>query len=248
MSPSSKKTSATTTAPTTATTKAVHLSPDRIKRAFVGKNDLPRIFAASATFLGKVQTMVTSTADQWLRLAKQKQAKLSGGTAGGDSTPSARPSNSNQPKSPLLYKVVRILLFPIINPYLRYALLVLFLMGFIGLVYILRDLPSPRRLTSSENFAVSTQIFDRNGILLYEIFADENRIPVAVDDLPPHVLQATVAIEDQRFYSHFGFDVIGITRALRNNLQGKPIEGGSTITQQLVKNALLTSERFLAAL
>ncbi len=137
----------------------------------------------------------------------------------------------------------KILFFPIYHPIGRGVALVLFLAGFLTLLYILRDIPSPRRLTSSENFAVSTQIFDRNGKLLYEIFADEHRIPIEIETLPPHVYQAAIAIEDQNFYHHFGFDVIGIIRALRNTLQGKRLEGGSTITQQLVKNALLTRER-----
>lgn len=111
------------------------------------------------------------------------------------------------------------------------------------LAYWLKDLPSPRNLTTSGNYNVSTQIFDRNGALLYEIFADENRIPISLKDLPPYVAEATIAIEDRRFYQHMGFDVIGITRAFVNNLQGGRIEGGSTITQQLVKNALLTREK-----
>jgi 1A family penicillin-binding protein len=157
------------------------------------------------------------------------------------------PQTEPQQTRPLWKKVLRFIFYPLINPYLRIATAVIAILalvgGTLGMVYILQDLPSPRNLTSSENFAVSTQIFDRNGILLYEIFADENRIPISIDELPPHVLQATIAIEDQRFYSHFGFDIIGITRALRNNLKGEPIQGGSTITQQLVKNALLTPER-----
>jgi len=144
-----------------------------------------------------------------------------------------------------LPKWLRILLLPITNPFLRFGLIALALCGVLALLYILRDLPSPRRLTSSENFAVSTQIFDRKGRLLYEIFADENRIPISIDSLPPHVYQATIAIEDQNFYKHWGFDIIGITRAIRNTLQGRRLEGGSTITQQLVKTALLTPERSL---
>lgn len=119
------------------------------------------------------------------------------------------------------------------------------LSGAFAFAYLLKDLPSPQNLTSGENFAVSTQIFDRNGVLLYEIFGDENRIPIAIEELPDHVLQATVSIEDQRFYSHHGFDLVGISRAIRNNLRGQSIEGGSTITQQLVKNALLSPERSL---
>lgn len=113
----------------------------------------------------------------------------------------------------------------------------------LGSIYLMRDLPSPRNLTKSENYAVSTQIFDRSGKLLYEIYADENRIPIQLDEIPDYVWQATIAIEDQNFYRHFGFDVIGILRAVRTNLRGERLEGGSTITQQLVKNALLTRER-----
>jgi penicillin-binding protein 1C len=121
---------------------------------------------------------------------------------------------------------------------------VVFLLGIGGLIYLLRDLPSPKNLTSNGNYNVSTQIFDRNGVLLYEIYADENRTPISVSDLPDYVGQAAIAIEDRRFYNHFGFDLIGISRALIANIRGGEIsEGGSTITQQLVKNALLTREK-----
>lgn len=108
---------------------------------------------------------------------------------------------------------------------------------------LLSELPSPRSLTSRENFAVSTQLFDRNGALLYEIFADANRVPVTLASLPPAVINATIAIEDKNFYRHFGFDIGGIVRAAISNFRGGRLEGGSTITQQLVKNALLTNER-----
>ena len=142
-------------------------------------------------------------------------------------------------------KVRSILLFPIRNVYVRSSLIVLFILLCAGIVYVLRELPSPRRLTNQENFPVSTQIFDRHGKLLYEIYADENRIPISLSDLPPYVYQASIAIEDQNFYKHFGFDIVAIVRAARSTLTGKRLEGGSTITQQLVKNALLTSERSL---
>jgi 1A family penicillin-binding protein len=142
-----------------------------------------------------------------------------------------------------LRTILRVMAFPIRNKWARWVTLLCVLSMMAGIVYLLRDVPSPRRLTSKENFAVSTQIFDRNGVLLYEIFGDEHRIPIKVAELPPYVAQASIAIEDQHFYSHFGFDVWGILRAVINNFQGKPLEGGSTITQQLVKNALLTNER-----
>ncbi len=133
-----------------------------------------------------------------------------------------------------------------INQRTKYIFLGIFILMLISLgffIYLLRDLPSPRRLTNTENYAVSTQIFDRNHKLLYEIFADENRTPVKLDSLPAYVYQASISIEDKNFYNHLGFDLSGIARAIRSNLTGGRLEGGSTITQQLVKNALLTRER-----
>lgn len=139
--------------------------------------------------------------------------------------------------------VAKVIIFPFKHPILRYGLLILIALGLFGMSRVLKDLPSPRNLTSADNFAVTTQIFDRNGELLYEVYADENRIPIALEDLPPYVAQATIAIEDQHFYRHHGFDIRGIIRAAIRNMQGQRLEGGSTITQQLVKNALLSNER-----
>lgn len=128
----------------------------------------------------------------------------------------------------------------------RSLTLVAFLAVLIPIVLIglfVKDLPSIGRLQSNDNFAVSTQIMDREGTLLYEIFADTNRTPVNLDDLPPYIAEATIAIEDKNFYHHFGLDFIGITRAIFNNLRGETLQGGSTITQQLVKVSLLSRER-----
>lgn len=114
------------------------------------------------------------------------------------------------------------------------------------LIYLYKQLPSPSNLTTSENFPVSTQVFDRNGTLLYEIYGNENRIPVSIDDLPKYVLQATIAIEDKKFYSHHGLDIAGLIRASLKNFSSEGgLQGGSTITQQLVKNALLSNEKTL---
>ena len=108
--------------------------------------------------------------------------------------------------------------------------------------YIFYDLPSPTRLGSS-NFPASTLIFDRNGELLYEIYADKNRTPIKLEEAPDYVKWATLASEDRNFYQHHGFDFGGILRASYNIIFKKTLQGGSTITQQLVKNALLTPER-----
>lgn len=95
----------------------------------------------------------------------------------------------------------------------------------------------------SELPAVSTKIYDRNGELIYEIFADQRRTPLTLDEIPDHVEQATIAIEDKDFYRHPGFSIEGIGRALFRNLSSERLEGGSTLTQQLVKTSLLSSER-----
>lgn len=188
-----------------------------------------------AVFTGKNHSNVTTTSrpNHWTKIFTTKQKKRT-------------TLNTKIKKThPALVKLKNIVLFPILNVYVRTILIVGILIFTTAIIYILRDLPSPRKLTSKENYAVSTQIFDRNGKLLYEIFGDENRIPINIDTLPEHVLQATIAIEDKNFYHHFGFDITGIFRAFVNNLSGQSVEGGSTITQQLVKNALLTSEKSL---
>lgn len=84
---------------------------------------------------------------------------------------------------------------------------------------------------------------DRNGEILYEIYVDKNRTPIKLTDLPDYVKQATISIEDKNFYRHMGIDIAGVTRAAISTLSGKRLEGGSTITQQLVKMALLTPQR-----
>ena len=110
------------------------------------------------------------------------------------------------------------------------------------LVFIFNGLPSPNKLNSN-SFPVSTKILDRNGQLLYEIYADQNRTPIKLSQLPEYISQATIAIEDKNFYRHHGFDWEGITRALLNTVFKQKLQGGSTITQQLVKTTLLTPER-----
>ncbi len=72
----------------------------------------------------------------------------------------------------------------------------------------------------------------------------EDRLPLTLNDVPPDLLNAVIAVEDHRFYSHFGIDPIGIMRAFVSNLRaGGIVQGGSTLTQQLVKNLYLTHDR-----
>ncbi len=110
--------------------------------------------------------------------------------------------------------------------------------------FIIKDLPSPQIL-STQTPKLTTQIFDRHGTLLYQIYTDENRQLIHLSDLPPYVTQALIAIEDKHFYEHQGISFEGILRALDRNLNSNSLQGGSTITQQLVKNTLLTHERTL---
>ena len=109
-------------------------------------------------------------------------------------------------------------------------------------VYIFWGLPNPGNLTSRPAVA-STKLLDRNGKLIYEIFADQRRTPITLSSLPQYVWQATLAAEDKDFYKHGGFSLRGITRAFFKTFFGQRLEGGSTITQQLVKKALLSDER-----
>ena len=110
--------------------------------------------------------------------------------------------------------------------------------------FILAGLPSPYSLKDYKAIPLSTQINDRNGKLIYEVFKEENRTPIKLNTLPKYVAQATIAIEDKDFYKHGGVSFIsGMLRAVKDMVQSGNLQGGSTITQQLVKSALLTPER-----
>src|SRR3989344_3070923 len=115
----------------------------------------------------------------------------------------------------------------------------------VGLFFVYaNDLPDPSKI-NSRDVVESTKIFDRNNELLYEIHGEVKRTLIGFDEMPEHVKQATVAVEDADFYEHRGINFRGLLRALfRDITQGKT-EGGSSITQQLVKNALLSGEKTL---
>jgi 1A family penicillin-binding protein len=111
-----------------------------------------------------------------------------------------------------------------------------------GVIYFLRDIPSPKIL-SEGNYAESSQLLDRNGKLIYEIYANKRRTSVSLKEVPDNLKEATLAIEDANFYKHGGFDFRGILRGLWRTIVERRLQGGSTLTQQLVKNGLLTPER-----
>jgi len=125
----------------------------------------------------------------------------------------------------------------------KWLVIVVFLfLCFSVFLFIFKDLPLPTRLASYP-FPASTLILDRQGELLYEIYTEKNRIPVKLEELPEYIKWAAVASEDKDFYRHRGFSFRGIARAAYNIIFRRTLQGGSTITQQLVKNALLSPER-----
>jgi len=107
-------------------------------------------------------------------------------------------------------------------------------------------LPNPARLIIYEA-TESTKVYDRNGEMLYDIFNEKRRSNIEFEDIPEVMKQATIAIEDKNFYHHGGFDITGVLRGLiLQPLRGRGVQGGSTITQQFVKNALLGPERVIS--
>lgn len=110
--------------------------------------------------------------------------------------------------------------------------------------YILKDLPSPTKL-SNNTASYSSQIYDRKGALLYTLYSDKNQTFVPIARIPKDLQEATIAIEDKDFYRHGAVDFRGITRAAYSIFVNKQIQGGSTLTQQLVKTSLLSPEQTL---
>ncbi|PIV62903.1 hypothetical protein COS12_00605, partial [Candidatus Roizmanbacteria bacterium CG01_land_8_20_14_3_00_33_9] len=119
---------------------------------------------------------------------------------------------------------------------------IMFLLG--CYFFIFYKLPSPNSLKDFKSTPLSSHIYDRSGKLLYAVYREENRTPIKIKDLPKYVSQTTIAIEDKDFYHHGGVSLFGgILRAAKDTLLKKNLQGGSTLTQQLVKLALLSPER-----
>lgn len=89
----------------------------------------------------------------------------------------------------------------------------------------------------------ASQFYDCKGNIIYTTLSVERRIPITIDRIPKHVQNAFIAIEDNRFYEHAGIDPRGTGRAIISTLSGREVQGGSTITQQLAKNAFTNQER-----
>ena len=122
-------------------------------------------------------------------------------------------------------------------------LIILAVIGIGGLfLYYKKDLDEIRldEMTISET--VNTYL-DRNGVVLWKDTGNDNyRLVVDEDEIPQYMKDATIAIEDRNFYSHIGVDPIGLARAVISTVTGKQVQGGSTLTQQLIKQVYFASE------
>lgn len=121
-----------------------------------------------------------------------------------------------------------------------FLLLVIFIGGLF--LYYKKDLDEIRldEMTISET--VNTYL-DRNGVVLWKDTGNENyRLIVNQEDIPKYMREATIAIEDRNFYSHIGVDLVGLTRAVISTVTGKQVQGGSTLTQQLIKQVYFADE------
>ena len=135
---------------------------------------------------------------------------------------------------------------PLTNTLIFLAIIGILLGCLIGvgvLAYFSQDLPDPDRIMERKVIQ-STKIYDRTGeILLYDIHGEEQRTLMSLEDIPEQVKQATIALEDKNFYEHKGISLAGIVRSAWKNVTTGSRVGGSTITQQFIKNAILTTEK-----
>lgn len=133
--------------------------------------------------------------------------------------------------------------FVIVSSLYSITLLILLLSGALFYFQIFYTLPNVNNIEVGTK-RLTSFVYDRNGELLYKNYKDENRTLVSINDLPDHLKEAIISVEDDDFYSHFGVSPKGIIRAAYKNYKNQDVvQGGSTITQQLVKNTLLTSEK-----
>ncbi len=117
----------------------------------------------------------------------------------------------------------------------------IFLIGLMA--WISKDLPSPSGVIN-RSITVSTKIYDRSGkIVLYDIHGNIKRTLITLNDVPDYAQKAVLAAEDRNFYKHSGFSITGIVRSVLLNFFTGSKVGGSTLTQQFVKNAILTNEK-----
>ncbi len=171
--------------------------------------------------------MNPSTRVSWLKRMRRKANSRTGVVAG---TITALGTTVG---AALLFALILLLSGSIVTAYGTYA-------------YFTQDLPLPDEVgRRAEQAFKTTKIYDRAGkTILFEIVDPQggDRTVVPLAQIPQHLINATIALEDQNFYTNPGFNVRGLLRAAYNNLRGQPIQGGSSITQQLVKNVIIPPE------
>jgi penicillin-binding protein 1A len=129
---------------------------------------------------------------------------------------------------------------------LGFFIIVLVMFVGIGCGFLTASMNTKPDIANDIRPPATSVIYDCNGNEIANVHADENRKPVKIAQIPKDLQNAFVAVEDNRFYDHMGIDPRGILRAAWANLRGRTVtEGGSTITQQLAKNAYLTQDRTL---
>lgn len=184
---------------------------------------------------------VKTTSPQSWKKKNHRPRLRSGGSSFGKNIPGRRKSTKfkipfHPPEMPKnIAKIVLIL-----------GVLIITFGGVSGLAvvgWVARDLPDPNKIID-RSVAESTKIYDRTGeTLLFDIHGTEQRTVVKLEDIPEFVVQATLVAEDRNFYEHRGISLTGILRSVWKNLTTGSRVGGSTLTQQLVKNAVLSPEK-----
>ena len=156
------------------------------------------------------------------------------GPPGGGDGPGGRPERGPKPTRQINWKLVRRISYALVA-----AAIVLPIITF-AMAYVIVDIPKPGDIRTAQ---VST-ILASDGSEIAKIIPPEgNRVDVKIDQIPVHVRDAAMAAEDRDFYSNPGFSYKGFFRAFKNNIFGGDLQGGSTITQQYVKNALVGDAR-----
>ncbi|MEA3293032.1 MAG: PBP1A family penicillin-binding protein [Patescibacteria group bacterium] len=143
----------------------------------------------------------------------------------------------NNKKKKYLYLILKIICF---------FVFISILSVFSLFIYYTKDFPRPEKFTEKP-FVLPTKIYDRTGeILLYEVYGEEKREIVPLEKIPESLKMAVIATEDANFYRHIGLDFKGILRAIISDLKlGRPAEGASTISQQLIRSTFLTRKKTL---
>lgn len=108
-------------------------------------------------------------------------------------------------------------------------------------VWYSRNLPSPEKVVRRDGY--SSKLYDRNDNILYDIYDQGKRDPVLFENIPDYLKQATIAVEDKDFFKHKGFDPLTPFRIIKNFFYFGKVTGGSTLTQQLARTVLLTTDR-----